>query len=399
MNYEFPEILHIDDVLWAIEGCENIYVAEKEGYNVINYRMLDEDTFPPVKVAGGSAKMRKEHSLRNALRRECRGLIFCAETGKILRRPFHKFFNVGERTETLPINVSLSLDHTILDKLDGSMIAPFILNGEVRYGTKMGVTDVAAPVEEFVKRNPKYDELSRKTIENECTPIFEWCSNKQKIVLDNKEDRLVLTACRRMLTGEYMPHDFLEQMGSEYGIEVVKSFDSNPSDIKEFSEYVKDLTDLEGFVVRFIDGHMVKLKCDWYIQIHKAKEKILYDRHVVRMILDSDLDDVKPHLQGNDLNKITDFENQFLSWFIDEVNRLNSLSSKYKDLGISRKDFALGDAQNMNSFEKSVIFSVWDKNDTEKVRAEMLKFIEKKLGSNSNYSEMQQMLFPNLEFN
>jgi hypothetical protein len=35
-------------------------------------------------------------------RRECRGIIFHAETGALLARRYHKFFNVNELDETLP---------------------------------------------------------------------------------------------------------------------------------------------------------------------------------------------------------------------------------------------------------------------------------------------------------
>ena len=37
MNYSFPEIRTIDDVLPHIEGRKEFVVAEREGYTVINY--------------------------------------------------------------------------------------------------------------------------------------------------------------------------------------------------------------------------------------------------------------------------------------------------------------------------------------------------------------------------
>lgn len=58
MNYEFPVIRTIQDVLPHIEGRDEFVVAERDGYTVINYAVAMEDTFPPVKVAGGSAKIK-----------------------------------------------------------------------------------------------------------------------------------------------------------------------------------------------------------------------------------------------------------------------------------------------------------------------------------------------------
>lgn len=48
MNYEFPLIRNISDVLPAIAGRDEFVVAEKEGYTVINYNVMMGDTFPDV---------------------------------------------------------------------------------------------------------------------------------------------------------------------------------------------------------------------------------------------------------------------------------------------------------------------------------------------------------------
>ena len=40
MNYEFPTIRNISDVLPAIMGRDEFVVAEKEGYTVINYNVM-----------------------------------------------------------------------------------------------------------------------------------------------------------------------------------------------------------------------------------------------------------------------------------------------------------------------------------------------------------------------
>lgn len=45
MNYTFPEIRHISDVLPHVEGRSEFVVAEREGYTVINYVVAMADTF------------------------------------------------------------------------------------------------------------------------------------------------------------------------------------------------------------------------------------------------------------------------------------------------------------------------------------------------------------------
>jgi hypothetical protein len=71
--------------------------------------------------------------------------------------------------------------------------------------SKMGITDVALQAEEFVGANPKYLDFASWCISNQLTPLFEWCSRKQKIVIDYPEDKLVLLAVRNNITGEYLP--------------------------------------------------------------------------------------------------------------------------------------------------------------------------------------------------
>ena len=128
MNYEFPLIRNISDVLPAIAGRDEFVVAEKEGYTVINYNVMFADTFPDVDSGRTTISGERIQNFDAAIRRECRGIIFDTATGEILRRPFHKFFNVNERDETQDHRVDLSRPHAILEKLDGSMIAPFIVN-------------------------------------------------------------------------------------------------------------------------------------------------------------------------------------------------------------------------------------------------------------------------------
>ena len=153
---DFPIIKNISDVLPYIEGRDEFLVADKEGYRVINYNVMFADTFLHPEEEGISSV----EKITRQIRRECRGLIFNSTTGDIIRRPYHKFKNVNEAPETQHDIVDLSRPHAILEKLDGSMIAPFYVNGELIWGTKMGATDVAKPVEEFVARNPEYVRFS-----------------------------------------------------------------------------------------------------------------------------------------------------------------------------------------------------------------------------------------------
>ena len=398
MNYEFPTITNISDVLPAIEGRDEFVVAEKEGYTVINYNVMMADTFPPVREI--IVDDFHTYSLHAALRRECRGIIFDSKTGDIIRRPFHKFFNVNEREETQDHVVDLSRPHAILEKLDGSMIAPFIVGGKMIWGTKMGATDVAKPVEDFVKNHPQYEDFARYLINygDGWTPIFEWCSRKQRIVLDYKEDQLVLTAIRNMKTGEYSSFRNIELHGAEQDIPVVRAFEPQ-TDMKAFLEYVRDLEDLEGFVVRFDDGHMLKLKCHWYLQIHKAKEAILQDRNIVELILEEKLDDIKAHLPAEDRDRLTQFESDFNGLMDLGAKAISQTMFLVRNSNTERKNFALNHAQSYDQFTRAVSFKIWDDYSYENTLRVMREAVRNNLGRTAKYEAIRDAWFCGIVFN
>ena len=125
MFYEFPLIRHIDDVLPAIEGCDEFKVIEKNDeageYTAIDYMVVTPDSFPS--MLSDDPELR----LISAIRRECRGIKFY-KNGIIAARPYHKFHNLNERDETLSSIINWTRDYLAMSKLDGSMIHPLVLH-------------------------------------------------------------------------------------------------------------------------------------------------------------------------------------------------------------------------------------------------------------------------------
>ena len=201
MNHKFPIIRHINDVLPAIKGRDEFVVAERGDHTIINYLVAFDDTF-----SIDEDDRMDNHGVsipKGIMRRECRGLIF-DDNGKIMSRPFDKWFNINERIETQTTNLDFSSVNAILTKLDGSMVRPLNLRGKIHWGTKMGLTDVGQQVDIFVKNHPKYDLFAKWSIDNDLTPIFEWCSSENRIVIRYEKDALTLLAVRKNITGEYI---------------------------------------------------------------------------------------------------------------------------------------------------------------------------------------------------
>lgn len=335
MNYDFPQITHIDDVLPHIEGWDEFRVMEKGWYTVINYMVAFEETFSYDSPDGSDSY----HNM--SVRRECRGLIFNTETGALISRPYHKFFNAGERDETQVNKINLYEPHVVLEKLDGSMIRPIPTKEGFRLATKAGVTDVAMNAEVFIADKSYYATFIHKCFQRNITPIFEWCSRKNRIVVDYPEDQLILTAMRDKTTGCYVYYEVMKNYATAWGIPVVKAIAGDETNITKVVDHIRKWDDGEGVVIRFDDGHMVKIKADDYVLRHKSKDAINQEKNVLQTILDDSVDDLIPLLTPEDAERVKAFQNAFWASVTDLCIDMGHLfdigNKKYPD----KKDFAV----------------------------------------------------------
>lgn len=331
MNYDFPEINHIDDVIPHIEDRPEFKVMDKGWYTVINYMVAFEDTFSLIRE-------RSHYNMK--IRRECRGLIFDNETGNLVSRPYHKFFNVGERDETQIDKLDLSAAHVVLEKLDGSMIRPIPTPEGFRLGTKAGITDVAMNAEVFIGDKPHYGTFIKKCIQKGTTPIFEWCSRKNRIVVDYPKDNLILTGIRYNDTGKYVQYKTMNTYATAWNIPVVKAIAGDETDLTKIVDHIRKWDDDEGVVIRFDDGHMVKIKADDYVLRHKSKEQINQEKNVLQVILDDSVDDVVPLLTPDDATRLKAFQNAFWLAVDDLASEMADMYNAGCLMYPDRKDFA-----------------------------------------------------------
>ncbi|CAN1725122.1 putative RNA ligase [Hyphomicrobium sp. 1Nfss2.1] len=366
MDYVFPEIIDLEPLRRLVLEADGFTIIRKPDHIVFCYTYNSPEVFPEVT------------SWDDAVRRECRGIAFDLE-GRLISRPFHKFFNLGERPETMPDVVDLSRPHVILEKLDGSMIRAIPIGDSYRLGTKTGVSLLTPQPEAFVAARPQYDAYIRTQLARGLTPVFEWCSRKQRIVLDYAEDRLVLTAVRENRTGRYVPlEDLRAEIADEprfAGIEIVRSYPGTAESMAALVAETRGLEGQEGWIVRFDDGHMVKLKADWYVTRHRALEGLSREKVVVATLLAGAADDVKPLLAPEPRARFEAFETRFWSAVETQMDRLSSQYAAIREqYGDDRKSFALGLAQNLDPQIRALMFSTWAGRD---LRTEFLGHLTK----------------------
>lgn len=383
MYYKFPIIHTIDDVLPAIENRDEFIVAERDGYDVINYNVAFTDTFDI-----DTSDMIDNHGNmipKGVMRRECRGLIF-DKSGKIVSRPFHKFFNISEREETQINNISLSSDHFVMEKMDGSMIRPFDYGEGLAIGTKMGITDIAVAAHAIV--SPALESWMESQIANNVTPLFEFVSPDNRIVVKYKEPNLVLLAIRDNFTGEYL--DINEHQANTF-INVVPMYGSINSNLDDYIARQRVKENREGDIIS--DGNMrYKIKNDWYVQIHKTKDRIQFKRNILKLILDNQLDDLLPHLDKEDLQHVRDYEADFHAKFDVCVKEWDANANAViaQSQG-DRKRLATEILPN-SDIPKWQWMYVYKVADGHKMRDLVMKYIVDSLNTNVKYNAMAEVV-------
>ena len=380
MRYQFPTITHLDQVRPAIAGCDEFIIAERDWGYVVNYMVAMSDTFPFV------------FTEEDAIRRECRGLLFHKD-GSIMARRLHKFFNINERDETQFHAVKWSQPHVILEKLDGSMITPVIMpDGGIRWGTKMGITEVSMQAEEFVARHPQYEQFARWCEDKfGYTPIFEWCSRQQRIVVDYPEDRLVLIAARRKDSGVYASLQWLQEYGDMFDIEVIKTYSGSAQSMAHLMDETRDAEGIEGYIIRFDDGHMLKIKAADYLRKHKTKDAISLEKNIISLLVNEQMDDVKAFMLEDDRKRVEEFETDF---FIG-INQVVQSYDRYFDTviahGLDRKQYAIQwmpTIKAQDPFAPGIVFGKFDGRDT---RTMVLDLIKRSTGSQTKIDEVRHL--------
>lgn len=333
----FPIINHINDVLPAIEGRPEFIVGKRDGYQFIDYNYTQSDSFDC------------------PIRRECRGLKFDLE-GSLIARPLHKFFNLHEKPNEVP---DFTQDHVIMEKLDGSMIHAAMVNGELVFMTRAGITDQARQAYLAwgdLPYGPSLFRFCETVLGNGYTPIFEYTAPSNQIVVKYAETNITLLAVRGQHSGQYLQQKVLEEMAKMWGIPAVRTFDQSARDLDAFVAHTKGLENMEGYVVR-VGQQFVKLKADAYVAAHRAKSGLLFEKDVLRLVLENKIDDVLGVLTKDEANALKLWGNRVLATInmLRHTTEMNVKATQH----YSQKDFAdwVNDEQTP-PYMKPILFSV-----------------------------------------
>lgn len=189
-----------------------------------------------------------------------RGLVV-HDDGRVVARPFPKFFNLGERPETQP-NTLPAHTPELAKKYDGSLVISFWNSDENRW---QAITRGSWDNVQTRFANP-WLATHATPFDKAHTYLFELVAPWNRIVVAYSEEKMILLGVIHTETGMDHPYSKVRAIGTSLGLESVH-WESRP--ISSIDLAAKG-TNEEGFVARFENGLRVKVKYDEYVLLHKT---------------------------------------------------------------------------------------------------------------------------------
>lgn len=207
----------------------------------------------------------KDLSTFDSVSENCRGHVWNTD-GKLVALPFAKFYNVGEREKWPNGTVE-----EVWEKLDGSLIIMFF---DETSGWRFGTGKTSTTPGRWDKYIALAEALNVELFElldKDCTYLWEYTGRlNQHVISYDYQQRLTLLAKRNIKTLETTyanDADYPFYKPQVYGLD---DLDSIKEMIATFSK------DEEGFVVKYSDGSLWKLKGEEYLKHHSAATRLTY---------------------------------------------------------------------------------------------------------------------------
>lgn len=323
----YPIIEHYDDLAPFIEGREDIreFIADMgdHRFRTVCYMIATDDTFT------------------EPMRRECRGIVFDDKTGKLLARPFHKFFNINEGADNHVNVIANSVIESVLEKLDGSLITPVVIDRCVYFKTKKAFESPAALMAKDVALDCHYDLIRH---EDDCgyTPMFELTSPDAMIVVPYASPSLTLIASRNIKTGEYRTYENLCAIAESFGTPVVKAVNFNGTTRELIDQNWKD-QGKEGLVLVLESGQRVKLKTEWYCDIHHVMT-FWRERDIAKACVNETIDDLISMIPKEDMRQAAmKVKRKFDELYYGFIREVKDLAKEIEEMEPRARYIAYGD--------------------------------------------------------
>lgn len=310
------------------------FIRDEQRFRIFNYRLASYTDFC------------KPDAL------EARGIMFLMDDDgsdnpiKIVCRPPQKFFGIDENPFTIGLDYSQIVEYMV--KVDGSLISTYLYgkHGKRLLGLKSKgalFSEQAVWAEALINRPENVDlhlALYDLTLHG-FTVNMEFISPRNQIVLPYSKEELVVLNIRNNETGLTL---FKDQVYDHRDLPWV----SATKDILFTS--IAEMKGIEGFVIRFKDGLLAKIKTEEYLVLHKTKDSVTIPRRLFECVIMECTDDLKAMFKSDPLSLTRIGEMEAL--VIPKYNHMVSSVEKYyeENKHLSRKDYAIKGQKEINNF-------------------------------------------------
>lgn len=262
---------------------------------------------------------------------DMRGTTFVFDKdGKIWKRflMLPKFFNINQVEATQYGNIKglNILDAT--EKEDGSLVAFMMTPDRKIFSKTIGsfVSDQSKMAYNFLYEWEEAVEFVKNTLNLGYTPLFEYVSGPNRIVLKYSKEDLRFLGLRDNDTGLWTPSGTMEKTPFN-----TPNHLKNPS-LNELMERAKTEENKEGWVVRYPDM-MIKIKTAWYFKLHGLRtENVFREDYVIKNYLEQTLDDLMSQLDPVEDKDAFDFVERVTKAIDNYISHIDECTSKLRNI-------------------------------------------------------------------
>lgn len=264
---------------------------------------------------------------------DMRGMTFVFNKDGSLYKRFlmlPKFFNLNQTENTQYDKVKDKKIVSVTVKEDGSLIGVMQLPNKNLFAKTIGSFDneQTRAAMKILKENKKLYDFCEGTLDAGYTPIFEYVSWDNRIVLKYSKPELRFIGVRDNKDGTYIPgHKFPNMINTK----IVKNVPDVTLD--DLIKLTKEEENKEGWVVEFEDGQMIKLKTDWYFRIHGLRTmNVFREDFVIKAYLEEELDDLVSQLDKKEDADAFKFIDRCINAVDNYIKIIDSKVEKLKKL-------------------------------------------------------------------
>jgi RNA ligase len=275
-------------------------------------------------------KIWNEHTLIS------RGIIVNKETNQVEQHPFNKFFNEFEYL-AMGTHIPFGLKYWVTEKLDGVLIVPYRVDGELRFSTRGSFAN------EYIDKATEIAPFTDLPVD-QYTFMFELISPSYSqatfLVTKYDHDALVLVGARNNQTDLLLSPPEVIALAHTYHLPVYQTFDWSFDIVKQQQEERHNSTE-EGWVVFFENGFLVKMKRMEYLQLFRAINQISLKKIVELLrdgLFESFLASLPEELVKTAIDLRVDIDQQFSEKCNEVIAEFNAIPEEVKT---DQREFSL----------------------------------------------------------